>query len=172
MSSGSFTRLRKEAVAAAAEDDLEAVAMGPGGELLGDVLAPGRDGLGRHVRVALPVAVGRVRVHGGRRGMGDAGRRDDAGRLPGPLGHGGQAQDLLAFRPGTVADLDLAVDADDVVACLDAGHHRHGGRRGVGDLRVMRVGLRQSRIGQPFHGQRVRLAVDAALSGPRRCGRP
>ena len=155
--------LGQEAVAAAAEDDLEAVAVGPCGELLGNVLAACSHRLWRHVRVALPVAVRGVGVHGGRGGMGDASGGNDAGRLPCPLGHGGQAQDLLALRSGAVADLDLAVDSDHVVARLDAGDHRNRRRSGIGNLRVMGVGLRQGRVGQRLHAERVRLAVDAAL---------
>jgi len=69
----------------------------------------------------------------------------------------------LARAAAQIADGDRLVDADDVVAGLDARDHRGGGRRGVGDLAVMAVGLGEREEGEGVDREVVRLAIDATL---------
>ena len=76
-------------------------------------------------------------VGGGRGGVGDAGGRDDAGRPP-----AASAISKIVFTSWPCAaaqslDRHRLVDADHVVAGLDAGGHGGRGRRGIGDLGVV-----------------------------------
>src|SRR5688572_12550182 len=94
----------KEVAAAAAERDLKAVAIGPAHQLVGDVLAvaAGRAAAVGHRLVVFPVAVRHMGIGRRRRGMGDAGGRDDAGREPGLFGHLEDRLHFVALGGGAV----------------------------------------------------------------------
>ena len=99
--SGSARARGQEQRAAAAEHDLDAVAVRELDELARDVGKAGRARVGGQLRVVLPVAAGRVGVAGGGRRVGDARGGDDAGREAAVLGLLEQRRD--ARRPATLA---------------------------------------------------------------------
>jgi hypothetical protein len=55
------------------------------------------------------------------------------------------------------------VEAHEAVLGLDAGGHRDGAGRRIGDLRIRGIGLRGCEIRERLPGQHVGLAVHAAL---------
>jgi hypothetical protein len=114
-------------------------------------------------RVGLPIAVRGVGVGRGRGRVGEPRGADRAGRHVGRLGHLEQSGHMCRLRRRAVVHGHRAVQADDVVACLDAGHHGHRGGRRVRDLGIMGIGLGQRRIGEFLETELVGLAVDAAL---------
>ena len=110
-----------------------------GGDVLGP-LAPFGNGI-------LPVAARRLGIDGGRGGVGQAGRGDDADGLVHAADHlreGGQAVAFLGRA--ILVDGAGRVEVEGVEDLLDARVHRRRGRRAVGGLGVDVVGLHQRRM--------------------------
>ena len=153
---------RQEVGPAAAQHDLDAVAVRELDELSGDVVHTRLARRRRQDAVVLPVPVGGVGVGTGRRRVRDAGGGDDAGPQAAVLclleqrRHGARGD-----RSGIVAD-DRLVDPEHARACLHAGEHRGDRGRGVGHLEIGAVGLRQGREGERLEGEHVLLAGLAA----------
>ena len=163
----------QEVPAPAAHDDLHAVhvrareaRLQKGLErhqLAGDVGAASLDGVRRHVRDVLPVAIGRDGVGGGRRGVGDARGADHAGGHAAELGQLQRADQLVERHAAALATLDPFADVDDARIGLHAGHHRRHGAGRVRGLRIDVVGARQTGVGHRLERQHVLLAALAAI---------
>lgn len=117
-----------------------------GHQLFGDVVALVRFA-GRRMAVVLPVPIGRVRVHAGRRGVRHPGRgHQPHGLAPvhRPIGYG-PGPVFGRQRPGTVVQLHLGRHADRLVVGLHARQVRGGRARRIGHLFVHAIRLKRNR---------------------------
>ena len=160
---GVALRSRQELRAAAAEHDLDAVAGAELDELARDVGDAGGARRARQVGVALPVALGHVRVAGARRRVRDARRGDDAGREAALLGVLEQRRARGSPRRCRRRHAREVGEAEHAGLGLHARDHRRHRAGGVGHLRVGVVGLREREVGQLLEGELVLLA---AAAGP------
>jgi hypothetical protein len=148
---------RQELRAAAAEHHLDAVATCELDQLTRDVGDAGGLRLVGQIGVALPVALGRVRVAGARRRVRDARGRHDAGREAAALRVFEQRRDAAPCDAAGVADAREVREPEHAGLGLHARHHRGHRARRIGHLRVRVVGLREREEGELLEGEQVLL---------------
>src|SRR5690606_5178299 len=148
---------RQELPAAAAQHHLRAGAERGGDHLPGDVHAALGDGLGRHGRVVLPVAVGRVRPGRCRGGVGQARGADDAGGHAGGVGQLQPGQPVLAQAVGAVVALAGGHADGAHVGLHPGGDGGHGAGR-VRGLGIGVVGLAEGGVREALPAEQVLLA--------------
>ena len=153
---------------APAQHHIDAIAVGELHQLRCDVRA---DALGVRRHGGFPVAVGGVRVGGGRGRVGDAGGADDAGLQVALFGFFEQRRQLVLLLRRTIAAFDLRADADDASARSLAGDQRRHRARRVRHLGIDVVRLHQRDVREVLKGEQIFFPLPAlvlAVKDPRR----
>ena len=119
---------------AAAEDNVQTIAMGHLYELGSNIPAPKCLGLIRCRGAAFPVAIRTVSVGPGRCGMGNTRRRDNTGRHTPLFRKLCQGRQCISQRPSTVIALDIAVYTEHADTRFFTGGYRGNGARTVRHL--------------------------------------
>ena len=115
----------------------------------------------KHVSIALPIPLGRIRIYRSRRGVSKPRGRDYTHRRASFLGHYTERFQWIGERLLAIAAARLRTDIDHTRPRLPAGHQRRGRAGGVGYLLVGVVGLDQRDVGKRLKDQLVFLSGHA-----------